>query len=512
MTQHIQVTPTDRVSFAESNKTLSEQIATRQRSIDFFGLGMYLPNPDPVLKALGKHITVYRELRSDAHVGGCIRRRKAAVKALEHGIDVGKARSKHAQVIEDMLADLDLMQIVTEALDAVLYGYQPMEVMWQKVGSLIVPVSVVGKPANWFVYDENNQLRMLTREAPVTGIELPEKKFLVPRQDATYDNPYGFADLSMCFWPTTFKKGGLKFWVQFSEKYGSPWVIGKHPRGADDKEADALLDRLDEMVQDAVAVIPDDASIEIMEAGAKAASADVYERLLRFCRSEVSIALLGQNQTTESDANRASAEAGLEVTSSIRDGDRAIVTDVINTLIRWTCELNWGDVDRPLFEMWEQESVDKTLAERDETLTRAGARLSKAYFQRAYQLEESDLKEDLPDHFEDNLDMVDSRQMPGQRAFAESEHRNERDALDELVEAESENWQPVLDPLLAPIEAALSEAAASGETAAEFLARLPALLEQMDAGPLTESLTRAAFTARLAGEARLPLEGNGHGA
>ncbi|XLM22157.1 DUF935 domain-containing protein, partial [Chromobacterium piscinae] len=226
------VSPTEFVQFGEPSSSLSSQIATRSRSIDFYGLGMYLPNPDPVLKALGKDIKVYRELRSDAHIGGCIRRRKAAVKALEWGVDRDKAKSRIAKSVAYIFDDLNLSRIIGEMLDAMLYGYQPMEIMWGKVGSYLVPVDIVGKPADWFVYDEDNQLRLRTKQAPLKGAELPERKFLVPRQDASYDNPYGFPDLSMCFWPTTFKKGGLKFWVQFTEKYGSPWLVGKHPRSA----------------------------------------------------------------------------------------------------------------------------------------------------------------------------------------------------------------------------------------------------------------------------------------
>ena len=492
------VTPTEFVHFAETRKSFSQQIATRQRSIDFYGLGMYLPNPDPVLKALGKDIKVYRELRSDAHVGGCIRRRKAAVKALEYGIDRDKARSRVARSIEDMLADLDLMRFVTEALDAVLYGYQPMEVIWGKVGSLIVPVDVVGKPANWFVYDDDNDLRLLTKSAPVHGEDVPPRKFLVPRQDPTYDNPYGFPDLSMVFWPTTFKKGGMKFWAQFAEKYGSPWVIGKHPRGANDAETDKLLDALEQMVQDAVAVVPDDSSVEIMEAENGANNAEVFERLLRFCRSEVSIALLGQNQTTESDSTRASAQAGLEVTQDIRDGDKAIVVDAVNTLIRWTCELNWGNADRPVFDMWEQEEVDKVLVERDEKLVRAGARLTSAYFQRAYNLQDGDIAPDEPAAAEAPAD--------GKTEFAEGKIAGDgnypADGIDAMIGA-VDDWRPVLDPLLDPLRAAL-ESAAQDMTAAEFIERLPQLLPEMDASPLTEALTKAAFAARAAGLAGIP--------
>lgn len=482
-TKGMWVSPTEFVQFGEPSKSLSDQIATRGRSIDFYGLGMYLPNPDPVLKALGKDIKVYRELRADAHVGGCIRRRKAAVKALEWGLDRDKAKSRVAKSIEAIFADLDLSRIITEMLDAVLYGYQPMEVIWGKVGGYLVPVDVVGKPADWFLYSPENELRFRSRQAQLQGEELPPRKFLVPRQDPSYHNPYGFADLSMCFWPTTFKKGGLKFWVQFTEKYGAPWVIGKHPRSASDAETNQLLDRLEDMVQDAVAVIPDDSSVDIKEAAGKTGSTEVYERLLHFCRSEVSIALLGQNQTTEATANRASAQAGLEVTRDIRDGDKAIVQEAFNTLIRWVCELNFNDGARPVFEMWEQQEVDKVLAERDEKLVRAGAKLTPAYFKRAYSLQDGDLEEAA---------------QPATPAaeFAEGDVAPDQDALDAALDALSADAlnadaQAMLAPLLKRI--------AKGIQPDELLGMLAELYPEMDATGLQERLARMIFVANLWG-------------
>ncbi len=477
------VSPTEFVQFGEPSKSLSDQIATRGRSIDFYGLGMYLPNPDPVLKALGKDIKVYRELRADAHVGGCIRRRKAAVKALEWGLDRDKAKSRVAKSIEAIFADLDLSRIITEMLDAVLYGYQPMEVMWGKVGGYLVPVDVVGKPADWFLYSPENELRFRSRQAQLQGEELPPRKFLVPRQDPSYHNPYGFADLSMCFWPTTFKKGGLKFWVQFTEKYGAPWVIGKHPRSASDAETNLLLDRLEDMVQDAVAVIPDDSSVDIKEAAGKTGSTEVYERLLHFCRSEVSIALLGQNQTTEATANRASAQAGLEVTRDIRDGDKAIVQEAFNTLIRWVCELNFNDGARPVFEMWEQQEVDKVLAERDEKLVRAGAKLTPAYFKRAYSLQDGDLDEA-------------AEPIAPAAEFAEGDVAPDQDALDAALDALSADAmnadaQAMLAPLLKRI--------AKGAKPDELLGTLADLYPEMDATGLQERLARMIFVANLWG-------------
>ena len=464
-------------------KPLLSELANRSRALDFYAMGMILPNPDPVLKALGQDIKIYRQLYADAHVGGCIRRRKGSVKALEWGLDKGKAKSRIAAIIEGVFANLPITRILSEMHDAAFYGYQPLEVMWEVKNGLIIPVDIVGKPPEWFCFDPENQLRMRTKQAPITGELLPERKFLLPRQDPSYDNPYGVADLSRCFWPATFKKGGLKFWVQFTEKYGSPWVVGKHPRSASTKETDELLDSLEAMVQDAVAAIPDDSSITIMEAAGKAGSADVYERLLTFCRAEISIALLGQNQTTESSSNRASATAGIEVTKDIRDADAEMIADAMNQLIRWICDINFGDVDRPTFSMWEQEEVDKVKAERDKLLKDAGANFTQSYFVRAYGLEQSDVAE-LPS-------------APNDQAtnFAEADTMNDTDYLQQSSSQLAAQGQAVIDQWLMRIQSLVNSASSLPALQDALLSEFAELPEE----ELTKVMEVAYLAANLAG-------------
>ena len=464
-------------------KPLLSELANRSRALDFYAMGMILPNPDPVLKALGQDIKIYRQLYADAHVGGCIRRRKGSVKALEWGLDKGKAKSRIAAIIEGVFANLPITRILSEMHDAAFYGYQPLEVMWEVKNGLIIPVDIVGKPPEWFCFDPDNQLRMRTKQAPISGELLPERKFLLPRQDPSYDNPYGVADLSRCFWPATFKKGGLKFWVQFTEKYGSPWVVGKHPRSASTKETDELLDSLEAMVQDAVAAIPDDSSITIMEAAGKAGSADVYERLLTFCRAEISIALLGQNQTTESSSNRASATAGIEVTKDIRDADAEMIADAMNQLIRWICDINFGDVDRPTFSMWEQEEVDKVKAERDKLLKDAGANFTQSYFVRAYGLEQSDVAE-LPS-------------APNDQAtnFAEADTMNDTDYLQQSSSQLAAQGQAVIDQWLMRIQSLVNSASSLPALQDALLSEFAELPEE----ELTKVMEVAYLAANLAG-------------
>jgi phage gp29-like protein len=460
-------------------ETLTSQIATRANSAQFFSaLGMMLPNPDTVLRAIGRDITVYRELRADPQIGGNIKRRKGAVQAMEWGVDDGRAKKGSAQFVLDIFADMEMDNIFSEILDTPLYGYQPLEVMWVNVGSKIVPGQIIGKPPEWFLFDTENQFRLRTRSNPVYGEIVSERKFLLPRQDATYDNPYGLSDLSMCFWPTTFKKGGLKFWVTFAEKYGMPWVIGKHPRNTKADETDELLQQLSDMIQDAVAVIPDDSSIEIIEAGGKGASADVYEQLLMFCRSEVNYAMLGQNQTSEASSNRASAQAGLEVTKDIRDADAKIVTKTMNLLIKWIWELNSNDS--------EQKEVDEVRAKRDKTLTDAGVKFSSSYFKRAYGLQEGDIVETLT---------------PAVNAVAFSESSDafpDQDALDAALIALADNqMQDQVSTILKPLVQLINDSADYPEA----MGKLAALFPKLDTASLEETLTRAMFVSELWGYA-----------
>ena len=470
MARGIWVSPDEFVAFSEPQKSLTAQIASRSRAIDFYGLGMYLPNPDPILKAQGRDIRIYRELRTDPLVGGCIRRRKAALKSLERGLERGHASARVFRFIRDMLDDLDLSRIIGEMSDAVLYGYQPCEIMWGRSVRAWAVTDIVGKPPEWFQFDTDNCLRFRARDAGVEG------ELLSP-------------DLSMCFWPVAFKKGGMKFWLRFAEKFGSPWVIGKHPRGANDAEIEKLLDSMEQMVEDAVAAIPDDSSIELKAADGKADSSEVFRELITLSRSEISIALLGQNQTTEANSNKASAQAGLEVTADIRDADADIIQAAVNQVIRTVVTLNFGDVPCPVWAMWEQEAIDDTRATRDEKLTRAGLRLTPQYFMREYQLQEGDI--DLSDA------PVADGAVPAEFAEAISADHDAQQQLDDALDILMNGG--VLNGTLEPVLAPLFRRVENGVNPSELLGELAELYPQMNTDDLQERLARILFVANIWG-------------
>ena len=247
----------------------------------------------------------------------------------------------------------------------------------------------MAKPQKWFNFSNDRELQYIGTN--LNGEVVPPYKFLCPTHEASYLNPYGRPDLSMVFWPTTFKRAGLKFWAEFTEKYGAPWVIGKEPRSNTDKDTAKLLDALEALIGNSVGTIPLDSSVEIKEASGKASSVDAYDKLIKMCRSEIAIALLGQDQTTEKDSTNASAQAGLEVTKDIRDSDKRIVESIINKLINYICELNFNEGERPKFILYEEKTGSSELAVRDKTLWECGIRFSKSYYQRTYNLADSDI-------------------------------------------------------------------------------------------------------------------------
>lgn len=379
-------------------KGITEEIATRKRALNFYSLANILPDPDIVLKKQGKDIRIYKELLCDPHVFACTQSRKAGVLSLDWEINRGLDKDQNAEDVENLLKKLDIQKIMSDILDATQFGFQPLEIMWKRDKSgHIMPERVTAKPPEWFCFDDDNNLKFRTKEN-YYGEIVPDKKFLLAQNNPSYNNPYGERTLSRVFWNVTFKKGGLKFWVVFTEKYGMPHLIGKHPRGSTKEETNSLADMLEDMVQDAIAVIPDDSSIEIQEAS-KSSSAEIYEKLIDKMNTEISKAILGQTLTTEigSTGSYAASNTHMQVRQDIIDSDKKLVEGVINQLIQWIYEINFANAEVPIFELYEPEDVDLTLAQRDKILSDTGVKFTKEYFIKNYGLEEEDfdIREDI---------------------------------------------------------------------------------------------------------------------
>ena len=435
---------------ANSKKNLTEEIATRKRALNFYSLANILPDPDIVLRKQGKDMRIYKELMCDPHVFACVQSRKAGVLSLDWDINRGIDKDENTENIFKLLKSLDIHKLINDILDATLYGFQPLEIIWQKNKSgYILPTKIIAKPTEWFCFD-------------------------------------GERTLARVFWNVTFKKGGMKFWVVFTEKYGMPHLIGKHPRGATKEETNTLADMLEEMVQDAIAVIPDDSSVEIQEAS-KSSSAEIYEKLIDKMNAEISKAILGQTLTTEigSTGSYAAANTHMAVRQDIIDSDKKLVESVINQLIAWIYEINFSSAEIPVFEMFAPEDVDLTLAQRDKILSETGVKFTKEYFIKNYGLEDDDfeIREDIlplnpnfKEFKEDEPTIVGQKQIENLFNFISETKLNEQS-------------QKMISPLIS-----LLESCESYEEAYELLTD-----KNLKSKKFEESLQKALFLCELQG-------------
>lgn len=425
--------------FAQSRRgELVAEVASRATSQEFATLIGLLPDPDPVLRKRGEGVEVLDELLGDAHLTSVIQTRKGGTLAKEFHWQpgqVGEAEptAEAIRLRDALVADLEaisrrvpLQDIRAQILDAPYYGLTPIELIWRPDGGLLRLADLRPLPPRWFGFDGENQPRFLSANNPWEGELLSPGKFVFARHFPTYDNPYGLRLLSRCFWPIAFKRGGMKFWVTFAERYGFPFLVGKAPNGAKKEQREEILAQLARMVQDAVAVVTAGTELEILEASGT--RADVHERLKMAMDAEISKVIMGETLTAElgETGAYAASQTHENILSGYQDGDERLEATTWNQIGWWYAQINAAGVPAPVFHHHEEEDIQKDRAERDKTLNETGVRFTKTYFQRIYGLQEDDF---------DLAPPAPALPDPGKSAFAEpgrqpSPHQG---AIDDLV-------------------------------------------------------------------------------
>jgi len=349
------------------------KIVTRDTDPNFMINFGVLPNPDPILAKMGKDQDVYAAMQYDPHIMGELRSLRSGLLGYEYRFVAGA----------DDVESLNAVNVIQDAIGkqpakgmrwndfhwgiykAILEGQSIYEMAWEYTADgLLLPSVLFDRPARRFRYSIDNELRFLTQNSPLFGEDAPsEKRFLVTRHMSSYDNPYGVAVMSACFWSYTFKHAGFKWFAKFAEKYGIPWAIGRYPEGSDTKVQNALAESLQAMIEDAVAAIPEGNSVELIEP--KTSGDPVQERLINLCNREMSKALTSQTLATEIQGNgsRAASETHQARQDSIAKSDRTMVSDTVNQLLEWITELNFKGATAPYHEFYQEEEARKEWAE-----------------------------------------------------------------------------------------------------------------------------------------------------
>ena len=478
---------------------------------------------DPLLLERGNGgVELYRDLRRDGKVFDGLQKRQLALIGkpwqVEPRVNDDAKASRDAETVTAILKGIAFDRLCGELLEALLSGYAVAEVVWTVKDGLVVPARVVKRAQRRFVYVQRDEdspawLHLLTREAMLTGVPVPERKFIVHRVNPEDDNPYGTGLGLQLFWPVFFKRKGVVAWNKLNDRFGSPTPHVKYPRNAGPKEKGTLADALRAMSNDGYLMTPEGMEIGLLESKLSG-NVTTQQALCEYMDDWIAAVLTGQEaRSAGGGALAAASKERQDVRQDLTQADSDLLSETLNeTLLAWICEYN-GLAPCHVYRQIKGEDDLKALAEADKLVYDMGFELDEDSVRAKYGEGWSKRAAPADKPIFGPLPQLSPAPMPpiGQKAtpasFAEAAPvPAQPDALDALIDAEQAQWRPAMDPLVDPIRALLADAAARGQSAAELLARLPELLPQLNADDLATSLTRVAFAARLAGDAGMANE------
>lgn len=442
---------------------------------------------DSVLRARGNgNYEIYREVLRDDQVKTVFEQRRLAVVSREWEVLPGGERRIDKQAAESLQEQLKAVKwdaATDKMLYGVFYGYAVAEMLYARDGAEVALGEIRVRDRRRFGYDGEANLRLLTMSNSNPGELLPERKFWHFCNGADHDDePYGLGLAHWLYWPVFFKRGGIRFWLIFLEKFGQPTGKGTYPRNATPDERSRLLSALEAISTDSGVIVPEGMAIELIEA-ARSGTAD-YTALFDRMNQMIAKVVLGQTLTTEAAGGQYKADVQMDVRQDLVKADADLVCESFNRgPARWLTDWNYPGAAYPrVWRRIDDEPDLKPQAERDEIITRMGFKPTLKYIQDTYGGEWEE-KPFVPPPTDPLAPGAEFAEGTARGTTGDQIGRLDRDA------------QPTLDAMVEQIRTLLGEVS----TLEEFRDRLIELYPRLDAVAFAELMQQALAAAALAG-------------
>ena len=183
--------------------------------------------------------------------------------------------------------------------------------------------------------------------------------------------------------PAETRAYAVRDWARWSEKHGQPWIELKVPAlKADSEEASEYFAQMRDVGSEPVIVSPqgekDQASFGVNLIEAKDTAWEGFKELVARQDGDVSIAIEGQNLSTENTSvgARASSQTGHTIRQDLREADAwALATVAHEQLLRMWAGWNFGDPDTAPWAVYDP-TPPEDLAASASTMKTAGEALT----------------------------------------------------------------------------------------------------------------------------------------
>ena len=290
----------------------------------------------------------------DLHYRSVLSTRKDAVCGLEIKVepasddkrDIEIAKAVEDDIIQNRAARF--VPLVRDMLDALAKGFSAVEITWNTGGKTWKPQKYAWKDPRWFQYDkETGQVLMLRDELTTELHPLLPNKFIIhePHLMSGTQIAGGLALPALFYF--MLKSYDVTSWAAFIDRYGFPIRLGKYSRKATKDDITTLRRAVASIGADFGAVIPEGATIEIIESKTSSENSEAYQKMATWIDKQISKLVLGQTMTTDDGSSRAQGEVHEEVRQDIAAADALAVADTLNAmLVVPYVNFNFGEQER----------------------------------------------------------------------------------------------------------------------------------------------------------------------
>ena len=290
----------------------------------------------------------------DIHYRSVLSTRKDAVCGLEIRVEPASDDRKDIEIAQAVENDIiknraaRFVPLLRDMLDALAKGFSVNEITWDTSGKTWKPKKYVWKDPRWFQYDKETGQTLMLRDELTTELHpLIQNKFIIhePHLISGTQIAGGLALPALFYF--MLKSYDVTSWAAFIDRYGFPIRLGKYSRKATQDDIKTLRRAIASIGADFGAVIPEGATIEIIESKTSSENTDAYQKMATWIDKQISKLVLGQTMTTDDGSSRAQGEVHEEVRQDIAAADSIAIADTLNSsLVVPYVNFNFGEQER----------------------------------------------------------------------------------------------------------------------------------------------------------------------
>lgn len=331
------------------NKTLTSQIFNQNAVLSENLLGGEMQNPSRLLAKIGGNPAhIYEDMLDDDHIFAVSEILISGI--LRHNWRINSNKKSEIKRLTEMFNLLPIRDVVSNIVYGKLKGMSIFEVVWAYENKKYFIKNLIPLKNTDFSLDSENNL--IYKENMMVFDDKKYKYKFLKYINKPYENPYGVAELLKCYYPWQFKRGGWKFWMTTTEKYGVPtMVVDFDPTDVDGgpegikAKAEELAEAFSNIDSDAVVVtngLGSKSQIKVIEVTAKS---DEFMNLIEKAEASISKVIIGTHVIM--DGSNGGSRALSEVAANINFRFKVqtliySICECLNELLLWESIIQTG--------------------------------------------------------------------------------------------------------------------------------------------------------------------------